>query len=214
MILTDPPYGVNYRSNAKRTSSSDEIHSPQEGNCIKNDTPIRASMYYSLLIHESQRILRPGGCLCCFAKGGGSDLSFSHYVQLMRRIMEFKQIAVWDRQRLGLGRHYRQCYEFVLVAKKRGAPCKWRGGYGTGNVFRFKRPSGSVFQHPTPKPIELMAHLIEIHSDPGDIILDPFCGHGSTLLAAQATGRRYVGIDIESQHISACEARLERKHDA
>jgi DNA modification methylase len=50
--------------------------------------------------------------------------------------------------------------------------------------------------------------LIEAFTQPGDIVLDPFCGSGSTLLAAKILGRRYVGVEIDKEYASAAQARL------
>ena len=62
--------------------------------------------------------------------------------------------------------------------------------------------------YPTQKPLKLLTRLIELCSDPGDLILDPFCGSGTTCIAAQATGRKWIGIDISPKTIDFVEKRL------
>ncbi len=62
--------------------------------------------------------------------------------------------------------------------------------------------------YPTQKPILLLERIIEIASEPGDLILDPFCGSGTTLVAAQLLGRRAIGIDISNDAISLTQQRL------
>jgi predicted RNA methylase len=54
--------------------------------------------------------------------------------------------------------------------------------------------------HPTQKPLSILRPLIEVFSKPGEIVLDPFCGSGSTLAAAQELGRRFVGIELDPTH--------------
>lgn len=62
--------------------------------------------------------------------------------------------------------------------------------------------------HPTVKPIKLMAYLITMCSREGDLILDPFCGSGTTCLAAHLLKRRSIGIEKEPEYIKIAQARL------
>ena len=62
--------------------------------------------------------------------------------------------------------------------------------------------------HPTQKPITLFSPLVADFSNPGDLILDPFCGSGTTLVAAAMLGRRYIGIEIEEKYVKIAEERL------
>jgi len=71
-------------------------------------------------------------------------------------------------------------------------------------------PDGEVNRHPTVKPIKLMEYLCTLTKTPtGGIVLDPFCGSGSTLVAAQITGRQYIGIDIDNQSCETARHRLQ-----
>lgn len=63
--------------------------------------------------------------------------------------------------------------------------------------------------YPTQKPILLLDRIIEIATDEGDIVLDPFCGSGTTLVAAKMKGRKYIGIDISAEAIELTKSRLE-----
>ena len=62
--------------------------------------------------------------------------------------------------------------------------------------------------HPTQKPEKLLAKIILASSNPGDVVLDPFLGSGSTSVAAKKLGRHYIGIEIESQYCLWAEQRL------
>jgi site-specific DNA-methyltransferase (adenine-specific) len=62
--------------------------------------------------------------------------------------------------------------------------------------------------HPTVKPIKLMAYLVAMGSRPGDIVLDPFCGSGTTCVAAYLLGRKFLGIEIDKEYHNIAEARL------
>ena len=65
--------------------------------------------------------------------------------------------------------------------------------------------------HPCEKPIDLISELILASSNPNDLILDPFAGSGSTLVAAKQLGRRYIGIEIEPKYVAICNERLKQE---
>src|SRR5690606_2461944 len=66
--------------------------------------------------------------------------------------------------------------------------------------------------HPTQKPVECLAPLIEAFSKPRDIVLDPFAGSGSTCVAARQVGRRFYGIEMDPKYHTAAVARLQLAH--
>ena len=68
---------------------------------------------------------------------------------------------------------------------------------------------GNVNGHPTEKPLSLMVWCVENYSNPDALILDPFCGSGTTCVAAKMLGRRYIGIDISEKYCEIARQRLE-----
>ncbi|MHB1803130.1 MAG: DNA-methyltransferase, partial [Actinomycetes bacterium] len=82
------------------------------------------------------------------------------------------------------------------------------GGHDVGNVVRISGIKPTKHDHPTPKPVELMARFVAWHSAPGDLVLDPFAGAGTTLVAAKNLGRRSVGIEIEERWCEMAAKRL------
>ncbi len=71
-----------------------------------------------------------------------------------------------------------------------------------------RRERGEFNHHPTPKPIDLMAYLIRLFVPPSGLVLDPFCGSGSTGIAALDQGRRFVGIDVSADYIDIARRRI------
>ena len=116
-------------------------------------------------------------------------------------------MVVWDKGPMGMGWHYRRSYETVLVGEKPGAACRWFDeSKRIENIIRpgahgVKKIIPDMTQHPTEKPIELAKHFIKLHTRSGDLVLDPFLGSGSTALACLETNRRFIGIDLDLEHV-------------
>ena len=125
------------------------------------------------------------------------------------------QTLVWEKDSPVLGHcDYHYVHEPVAFGYKPG-PGRWgRGGKGWygGNdqttVIRVPRPKASA-EHPTAKPVELIRRMLANSSNEGDAVLDPFCGSGSTLVAAEITGRRGYGMDVDPRYCDVAIHRLE-----
>jgi DNA modification methylase len=76
------------------------------------------------------------------------------------------------------------------------------------SVLGVQRLASKRLTHPNEKPVELLKHLIEATTRPGDIVLDPFVGSGTTAVAAKALGRRYIGIELDLGYANAAKARV------
>ncbi len=81
--------------------------------------------------------------------------------------------------------------------------------YYPRSIIRFTNSRGGKSLHPTQKPLELMEWLVKTYTNPGDIILEPFAGSGSTLLAAQLHGRRAIGIELSEEYCETAANRLQ-----
>jgi site-specific DNA-methyltransferase (adenine-specific) len=123
---------------------------------------------------------------------------------------KFHSLLVWDKIVPNRTRYYMKDSEFTLYLWK-GRARDIRHG-GSKRVVRLARPVGAV--HPTQKPIELMRLYINNSSDPGDLVLDPFMGSGTTLVAAVNAGRRAIGIEKSPEHFEAACARVRAAVDA
>ena len=126
---------------------------------------------------------------------------------------ELKNIVVWVKTNGGLGSFYRSAHELIAVFKNGDAPHQnnielgkhgrnrtnvW--SYAGVNTFRANRMD-ELAVHPTVKPIALIADAIRDCSRRGDIVLDPFMGSGTTILAAERVGRRAYGLEIDPLYI-------------
>ena len=208
MIWTDPPYGHNNNNGdlAHRWEAALGIGEAGPARPIANDGA-EASDLARWLFAESRRLLKPGGCCCCCG-GGGSDPQFARWSLWMDESLGFKHAVVWDKGGLGMGWHYRRNYEFVLVGEKPGAACRWFGGLDTPNVVRISGIKPKATDHPTPKPEALVAWFLRLHSQPGDLVFDPFAGGGTTLVTAKRMGRRTIGVEIDERWAEMAATRL------
>ena len=215
-IVTDPPYGHN-------NNNGDLIHRWEaalgrgkhgEARAIVNDGPLAHHLYRDIL-PLLYALLRPGGCCCCCcAGGGGSDPQFARWALWMDEVFRFKQMVVWDKGPMGMGWHYRRSYEVVLIGEKPGAPCAWYGGHTIENIIRpgaygITKIIPSAQEHPTAKPIALYQHFIQLHSQPDELVLDPFAGESPCGIACIRTGRRFIGIEIDETYCARAVQRLE-----
>jgi len=132
-------------------------------------------------------------------------------------------LCVWAKNSGGLGSFYRSSHELVFLLKGGNYPHRnnvqfGRFGRNRTNVWHYPRVSsfarkGSKSEleyHPTLKPVALVGDAILDSTKRGDIVLDPFIGSGTTILAAERTGRRGFGIEINPLFVDTAIARWEK----
>jgi DNA modification methylase len=128
---------------------------------------------------------------------------------------DLKNVCVWCKPNGGMGSLYRSRHEFVFVFKRGGAPHINNvelGRFGRNRTNVWEYPGQNVLNgtsksklslHPTAKPVALVADTIRDCSNRGGIVLDPFGGSGTTLIAAQKTGRRARLIELDPRYVDA-----------
>jgi site-specific DNA-methyltransferase (adenine-specific) len=162
------------------------------------------------------RAVRPGGSLFFNHKIRYRDGEMFHPIDYVREWegWDFRQEIIWDVAaaiafNCGL---FAPVEERVYWLVKAGAKPGWNpGAAGMLSLWRIDRNrhiKGSVKGHPCPFPVELPKRCIEAVTLPGEVILDPFAGSGSTLIAALKSGRRAIGIEIDERYIPIIHRRL------
>lgn len=210
LILTDPPYGHS-NGNGDLMDSRVGVKGARQKPMVPilNDG-VEAEQCFASLLHHARRLLTDHGCCCCCcAGGGGPDPQFARWIMKMSDVLNFKMCVVWDKRGRGngLGWHYRREWECVLVAEQKHGKSKWIGEGSESNVVSVMMADMDR-QHPNQKPIGLMRQFILRHSEPGDTILDPFMGSGTTLIAAKETGRKAIGIELDQRWTDIAISRL------
>jgi len=218
MVFTDPPYGHKNNDDdlIARWEAALGRGAPGPARPIAQDGS-EANDLFRASVREYARLLKPGcGCVCCCCGGGGPDPQFARWSLWLDETpgLEFKQMVVWDKGPMGMGWHYRRSYETVLVAQRKGAACRWHDETNTvENIIRpgdygIRKVIPSADEHPTLKPVELAQHFIRLHSAPGDLVLDPFMGSGTTGTACLRLGRRFVGVELDARWYALAKTRL------
>jgi DNA modification methylase len=136
------------------------------------------------------------------------------------RYTEFLNLCVWMKSNAGMGSLYRSQHELVFVYKSGKAPHinnveLGKHGRNRTNIWRYRGMNSfgkgrdeALAQHPTVKPVDLVADAIRDCSERDGIILDAFLGSGTTLLAAEKTGRRGYGIEIDPHYVDIAVQRI------
>ena len=98
----------------------------------------------------------------------------------------------------------------VAIVGVKGAKPTFNSEYHNG-VFKYPiHRDGGKRIHPTQKPLSLMKELITIHTNTNDVVIDPFCGSSTTLVACYATGRKGLGSEVLEKYYTKSETRLEK----
>jgi DNA modification methylase len=182
-VLTDPPYLVRYVS--------------RDGKRVRNDDnaawlhPAFAQIY---------RVLKPASYCVSFYGWNRVDRFIDAWSSAGFRIVGH---LVFRKQYASGGRLLRYSHEcaYLLAKGSVTAPDK-----PIPDVIDWKYTGNRL--HPTQKPVSSLRPLIDAFCPVGGLVLDPFCGSGSTLVAAQTLGRNYLGIEIEETHHKTAHARL------
>jgi site-specific DNA-methyltransferase (adenine-specific) len=127
----------------------------------------------------------------------------------LEKLMEVKNVIVWDKKVHGLGSDYKFTYELCVVGKKGKPEINNRYGTDYQDIWRVQRDMGRNENHATAKPIELLEKPIIHASKQDDIVLDLFLGSGSTLIACEKTGRICYGMELDPKYVDVIIKRWE-----
>lgn len=182
-VLTDPPYLCGYRSRTGQTIANDDRDDWLE--------PAFAEMY---------RLLKPDSFCVSFYGWNAADKFIGAWRKAGFRLVG--HIVFKKRYASATGYVEARHEQAYLLAKGRpqltGAPVP--------DVLDWEYTGNRL--HPTQKPINILRPLVEAFCPADGIVLDPFCGSGSTLVAARQTGRTSVGIELDAKHRQTAELRL------
>ncbi len=190
MCFTDPPYGVNYANSAKdkmrgknRPILNDNLGKEFEpflrAACQNILAVTKGAVYIAMSSSELDTLQS------AFRSAGGKWSTF----------------IIWAKNTFTLGRaDYQRQYEPILYGWRDGTDHYWCGARDQGDVWQIKKPAKNDL-HPTMKPVELVERAVRNSSKTRDIVLDPFGGSGTTLIACEKSGRQARLIELDPKYV-------------
>jgi len=183
LMVTDPPYGVEY--DPTRTSDN-----PLKSGKVLNDDRADWREAWALF---------PGDVAYVWHAS-----MFTHTVleSLESCGFEHRAMIIWGKERFTLGRgHYHWQHEPAWYVVKKGATGHWQGDRSQATLWNINAREDSGHGHGTQKPIECMRRPIENNSAIGDSVYEPFSGSGTTIIAAEQTGRRCYAMELSPNYV-------------
>jgi len=207
LIVTDPPYKVTARGRGKEGTTTSGGMLEDKLTCrgkIFKHNDIKPQQY----IPEFYRLLKEGSH--CYI--------MTNHINLLEILtvakdcgFHFIKSLIWDKGNKIMSQLYMSQFEYILFFRK--GKSKRINNCGTSDLINVpnKKTKGEDGKniHDTEKPIELMKILIENSSQEGEVVLDPFIGVGSTLIACKNANRNYIGFELDENYYNICQKRLE-----
>lgn len=195
LLITDPPYESLEKHRAVGTTTRLK-HSKASSN---DWFAIFANSRFPELFAEVYRVLKKDGHFYLYC-----DAETMFVAKPMAEAAKFKfwKPLVWDKKVIGMGYHYRARCEFILFFEKGK---RRLNNLGVPDIIEARRVHDG---YPTEKPVSVAEVLIAQSSQPGDVVVDPFMGSGSTGVAAVRLGRHFRGNDLGSEAVEITRRRL------
>ncbi len=184
LLVTDPPYGVAYEVDGKNPKFKKRRSAIANDDLGADQAEFWTEAFRHWPLDGDAYVFSPSGpligTLCASIEAAG---------------ITHRQWLIWVKDRLVLGRsHYHYRHEHIFYGWR--GKSSWNGSRKEDSVWEEPRPADSP-EHPTIKPLPLCQRAIENSCQPNDVVIDAFLGSGTTLIAAERTGRRCYGMEID-----------------
>jgi site-specific DNA-methyltransferase (adenine-specific) len=206
MVIADPPYGIDYNSNWSK--DADYRSKVKTVNGIQNDGKDNND-FLAEVLSEINRVLKPNSHVYWFTRWDRIMLQ----QPLIERHFKLKNALVWMKNNWSMGDltgAYAGQYESILFAQKgRRTLNEVDGKRRHTDILQFDRIPANKLRHSHEKPEDLIEFLIRKSSNEGEIVLDPFCGSGTTAVCARKLSRDFVTFELEPEFIEIANGRLD-----
>lgn len=198
LMVTDPPYGVEYEPKWRAEAGVNKNRSKM--GAVLNDNRADWSDAWSLFDGDVAYVWCAGGPLECVV-----------HDSLVASGFEPRQQIVWAKDRFALGRgHYHYQHEPCWYAVKKSGTGHWCGDRSQSTLWHIKSRDDSGHGHSTQKPVECMRRPIENNSSVGQAVYEPFSGSGTTIIAAEQTGRCCYAMELNPAYVQIAIDRWEQ----
>ncbi len=197
LMVTDPPYGVEYDADWRNHTGM--ARSARAIGKVENDDRCDWSEAWGLY---------------------GGDVAYVWHADNKANTVADSLIAcgfdiraqiIWAKSNMVISRgHYHPKHEPCWYAVKKGGTGHWHGDRKQTTLWEIDKPQKSETGHSTQKPVECMKRPIENNSKPGDSVYEPFSGSGTTIIAAEMTGRKCLAMEISPAYVDLAVMRWEQ----
>lgn len=187
LMVTDPPYGVEYDASWRNKLNK---RSDTANGKVLNDDQADWSAAYRLFEGDVGYIWHA--------------TSFQHvvYKGIIESGFEVRANIVWVKNKLTISRgHYHYQHEPCFYICRKGKSANWMGDRKQSTVWNIDKNKKSETGHSTQKPVECMRRPIVNNSSPGQVVYEPFSGSGTTIIAAELTGRSCYAIELNPDYV-------------
>lgn len=190
LMVTDPPYGVSYDAAWRLAAMPEKNTTKGSHGKVSNDDRADWSEAWTLFPGEVAYVWHGG--------------NMSHIVaeSLIRCGLEIRAQIIWVKHQFVIGRgHYHPHHEPCWYSVRKGGTGHWVGDRKQSTVWQIDKPTRRDTGHSTQKPVECMKRPIENNSSPGQAVYEPFSGSGTTIIAAEMTGRACHAIELDPGYV-------------
>lgn len=195
LVITDPPYLMNYQSNRRKKEDRFDKIKNDKGNYI----------LIQEYLQECYRIMKDNTAIYCFCSWHNIDF----FKKEFEKCFKLKNIIVWNKNNHGTGDlkgSYAPRHEFILFGHKGRTLLREKR---IADVIDCAKIPSKKLTHPTEKPQELLEIFIRQSSDEGDVIFDGFMGTGSCGVSARKLNRKFIGIELDKNYFNITKERIE-----
>ena len=203
-VITDPPYEAEAHTKQRRTKIEGGGADYGVVDVVPLDFEPMTESNRVRVGAEIARVVRRWAAIFC-------QVEATEKWRESLRGLDYVRTGVWvkpDAQPQLSGDRPGMGYESIVFAHPKGRK-RWSGGGRSGVFTHCKQQFGGQAPHPTTKPLPLMLELVDLFTDPGELVLDPFCGSGTTGVACLRLGRRFIGIERDAKYAAIARERLE-----
>lgn len=197
MLLTDPPYNVNYKG---KTKDKLKIKNDQMGND-------NFRQFLTDAFSNADMVMKPGAV---FYIWHADSEGYNFRGACFDAGWTVRQCLIWNKNSMVMGRQdYQWKHEPCLYGWKEGAGHLWASDRKQTTVINFDKPTRNDM-HPTMKPIPLFDYQIKNNTKGGDVVLDLFGGSGTTIMACEQNGRRGYSMEYDPRYVDVIVDRWEK----